>query len=237
VTTQPSTNFAFLAHHVPRLVALGTQAEAHFAGDPVVAIIKLRQFGEVLAKRAAAKVGLLVNPEDAQQQTIDRLWERGVIGATQRSLFHDLRRMGNVAVHEGKGDHGEALHQLRMARELGVWFQRSFGNNRKFDPGPFVPPSEPKKLDTAVHEELERLRQEMATHAKEFEAAQRAIEEARNAAKAEARERMTAEQIANKAREEAAIWEALASEQIAAHRAATSAQAERMLPALLVVTS
>ena len=73
MTSQPSTNFAFLAHHDPRLVALGTQAEAHFAGDPVVAIIELRQFGEVLAKRAAAKVGLLVNPEDAQQQPIDRL--------------------------------------------------------------------------------------------------------------------------------------------------------------------
>ena len=92
MTSQPSTNFAFLAHHDPRLVALGTQAEAHFAGDPVVAIIKLRQFGEVLAKRAAAKVGLLVNPEDAQQQTIVRLWERGVIGATQRSLTEASRR-------------------------------------------------------------------------------------------------------------------------------------------------
>jgi hypothetical protein len=42
-------------------------------------------------------------------------------------------------------NHGEALHQLRMARELAVWFQRSFGNNRKFDPGPFVPPTEPRR--------------------------------------------------------------------------------------------
>jgi hypothetical protein len=97
LSTEPSTNFAFLAHHDPRLVALGTQAEEHFAADPTVCLFKLRQFGEVLAKRAAARVGLFMNPEEGQQQTIDRLWERDVIGATQRSLFHDLRRMGMVA--------------------------------------------------------------------------------------------------------------------------------------------
>jgi len=126
-TTTPSANFAYLAHHDARLVALATQAEEHFAGDPIVALFKLRQFGEVLAQRADAKVGLYLSTEEGQQQLIDRLWERKVIGATQRTLFHDLRRVGNAAVHEGKGDHGEALHQLRMARELAIWFQRSFG--------------------------------------------------------------------------------------------------------------
>ena len=34
----PSRNFSFLAHHDPRLVALGTQAEEHFAGDPTVTL-------------------------------------------------------------------------------------------------------------------------------------------------------------------------------------------------------
>ena len=95
----PSPNFAYLAHHDARLVALATQAEEHFAGDPSVTLFKLRAFGEQLAQRAAAKVGLFVGPQDGQQQLIDRLWERNVIGATQRSLFHDLRRVGNAAVH------------------------------------------------------------------------------------------------------------------------------------------
>ncbi|HEX7668107.1 MAG TPA: DUF4145 domain-containing protein [Polyangiaceae bacterium] len=120
----PSANFAFLAHHDPRLVALPTQAEEHFTGDPTVTLFKLRQFGEVLAQRAAAKVALFVGPQEGQQQLIDRLWEKNVIGATQRSLFHDLRRAGNAAVHDGIGDHSDALHQLRMARELAVWRHR-----------------------------------------------------------------------------------------------------------------
>jgi type I restriction enzyme, R subunit len=227
VTPTASPNFAYLAHHDARLVALGTQAEEHFAADPTVALFKLRQFGEFLAQRAAAKVGLFVGPEDGQQQLIDRLWERGVIGATQRSLFHDLRRVGNAAVHEGKGDHREALHQLRMARELAVWFQRSFGNNRKFEPGPFVPPSEPRKAEATLHEELQRLRDDVSARGKELEAAARAIEEAKKAAEKEAAEKLTAQERAAKAKEDAAIWEALANEQVEAHRETTRAAVQR----------
>jgi type I restriction enzyme R subunit len=227
VNTKPSPNFAYLAYHDARLVALATQAEEHFAADPTVTLFKLRQFGEVLAQRAAAKVGLFVSTEEGQQPLIDRLWGRNVIGATQRTLFHDLRRVGNAAVHEGKGDHGEALHQLRMARELAIWFQRSFGNNKKFDPGPFLPPSEPKKAEASLHHELERLRDDVEAHRKELEAAQRAIGEAKKIAEAELAERLTAQERAAKAREDAAIWEALANEQIQAQRETAKAEAER----------
>lgn len=227
MSPKPSPNFAYLAHHDARLVALATQAEEHFAGDPAVTLFKLRQFGEVLAQRAASKVGLFTGPEEAQQQLIDRLFDRSVIGATQRTLFHDLRRVGNAAVHEGKGDHREALHQLRMARELAVWFQRSFGNNRKFDPGPFIPPAEPNKPETALHDDLKRLRDDVDAHKKELEAAQRAIEQARKAAEDELREKLTAKELAAKAREDAAIWEALANEQIEAHRETAKAAAAR----------
>lgn len=226
MTTTPSPNFAFLAHHDARFVALATQAEAHFAGDPTVSLFKLRQFAEVLAQRAAAKVGLFV-AEEGQQQLIDRLFDRQVIGATQRSIFHDLRRVGNAAVHAGKGDHREALHQLRMARELAVWFQRTYGNNRKFDPGPFIPPTEPKRAEAGLHDELQRLRDDVEARRKELEAAQRAIEEARKVAEAELAEKLTAQQLAAKAREELSIWEALGNEEIDAHREAAKAEAQK----------
>jgi type I restriction enzyme R subunit len=62
VTLQPSPNFAYLAYHDTRLVALATQAEQYFASDPTITLFKLRQFGEVLAQRAAAKVGMFVDP-------------------------------------------------------------------------------------------------------------------------------------------------------------------------------
>jgi type I restriction enzyme, R subunit len=227
VNPRPSPNFGYLAHHDARLVALATQAEEHFAGDPTVTLFKLRQFAEVLAQRAAAKVGLFLGPQEGQQQLIDRLWERNVIGANQRTLFHDLRRIGNAAVHEGKGDQREALHQLRMARELAIWFQRSYGNDRKFDPGPFVPPPEPKKAEAGLHDELQRLRDDVASRRKELDAAQHAIEEAKKAADAELAQRLTAQQLAAKAREDAAIWEALASETAKAEAQKSAALTEQ----------
>jgi type I restriction enzyme, R subunit len=214
LNTTPSPNFAYLAHHDARLVALATQAEDLFARDPNATLTKLRLFGEMLAQRAAAKVGLLSDPTGSQQQLIDRLWERGAIGATQRTLFHDLRRVGNAASHQGTGSHSEALHQLKMARELAVWFQRSFGNNKKFEPGPFLPPPDPQQADAQLHSELQRLRDTVNAQAAEQAAAKRDAEEARKQAEEALAARLTAEQRAAKALEDAAIWEALAGAEL-----------------------
>jgi type I restriction enzyme, R subunit len=227
LTAAASPNFAYLAYHDARLVALGTQAEQHFATDPTVALFKLRQFGEVLAQRAAAKVGLFAAPQEGQQQLVDRLADGGAIGVTQRSLFHDLRRVGNAAVHEGRGDHREALHQLRMARELAVWFQRSFGNNKKFEPGPFIPPQEPQRAEEPLRDELQGFRDELAAHKKEADEARNAAEELKKAAETELAQRLSAEELAAKAREDAAIWETLAKDEIEAHRKAAASEAQR----------
>jgi hypothetical protein len=59
VTGNPSVNFAYLAHHDARLVAL--------ASDPRTCIVKPPLFAAVLAKRAAAKVGLLPLANETQQ--------------------------------------------------------------------------------------------------------------------------------------------------------------------------
>ncbi|RYZ68244.1 MAG: DUF4145 domain-containing protein, partial [Proteobacteria bacterium] len=236
VINQPSPNFAFLAHHDPRLVALGTQAEEQFAnGDANATMFKLRLFCEFLAKRTAARLGQLLDPREDLRRIIDTLFERGCIGATPKLLFHQLRRAGNEAVHEGADSRSEALHQLKVAHELAVWFQRSFGNDRKFDPGPFIPPSEPKKADAALHEELAKLRVHVAKHTEEAEAAARAIEEMRQAAEAEQAKRLSAEERAEKAREDAAIWEELAAEQgkeLAAEKQKRDAKLEAELAAL-----
>ncbi|WP_437563101.1 type I restriction-modification system endonuclease [Sorangium sp. So ce542] len=241
-----SPNFSFLAHHDPRLAVLGTQAERYFTEDPNTCLVKLRQFGEILAQRAAARLGLYTSPEDNQATLINRLRERGALDATTRQLFHDLRVAGNKATHELRGDHHEALHQLKMARELAVWFQRSFGNNRKFDPGPFVPPPDPAKEDAALAAELERLRGELARSKVDIEAVRAAVEQ-------EAKKRLTAEERARKAAEDAEVLEALATEaeqrrtkdaeaferqkaQLAAELAALQAQAAAAPPAVIQAT-
>ncbi len=108
-------------------------------------------------------------------------------------------------MHEGVGDHREALHQLKQARELGVWFQRSFGNDKKFDPGPFVPPPDPAGEDAALAAQLEALRAELTNSKVDLDAVRAAVED-------EARKRLTAEQRAAQHAEERALWEALAQD-------------------------
>jgi type I restriction enzyme R subunit len=129
--------------------------------------------------------------------------------------------MGNAAVHEGKGDHREALHQLRMARELAIWFQRSYTATT----GSSIPARSShrrsRRRPRPACTTSSSLRDDVDGRRKELEAAQRAIEEARKAADAEATARLTAQPLATKAREDAAIWEALATEQIEAHNLRT----------------
>ncbi|MFO7561809.1 MAG: type I restriction-modification system endonuclease [Enhygromyxa sp.] len=202
--TPISANFQFLAVHDPLLDKFGAQAERYFADDPSTSLIKLRQFGEVLAQRVAARAGLYEDPEESQVELLRRLRDRGLLPREIGDLFHELRKVGNAATHEGAGDHRTALFQLRMAQKLGVWFHRAF-RDRNFKPGPFVPPPDPRAEQQELAEELARLRAEL-------EAQQSAAEAAKAAAEKAALARLSAEQRAAKEAQEREEWEALAAE-------------------------
>jgi hypothetical protein len=53
-----SRNFQFLAPYDLQFVRLAALAERYFRSDPNTSLIKLRQFGELLAQEIAARVGL-----------------------------------------------------------------------------------------------------------------------------------------------------------------------------------
>ena len=58
LTSQSPTNFAHLQACDEQLVILGALAERYYADDPNTSLIKMRQFGELLAKHVATKMGL-----------------------------------------------------------------------------------------------------------------------------------------------------------------------------------
>ena len=93
---------------------------------------------------------------------------------------------------------------LKIARQLGIWFHRTFGQ-ASFSAGPFVPPPDPADATKALREELARLRVVLDQTRSE-------ADKARIAAEAEARERVNAQERARKEAEERAVWEQLASE-------------------------
>src|SRR4051812_33709594 len=112
IHTSPSvetSNFGFLAGYSGPLVQVAALAERYFPADPVTAMMKLRQFGELLARQAAARVGILAAPDDAQAELLNRLQREAEHPREVLDLFHFLRRVGNAATHKHQGNHATAL--------------------------------------------------------------------------------------------------------------------------------
>ncbi|HRW66045.1 MAG TPA: type I restriction-modification system endonuclease [Candidatus Competibacter sp.] len=190
-----SQNFAFLLPYERQLDRLGALAERYFADDPSTALIKLRQFGEELARQTAARSGLLTVPDESQSDLLRRLKFERAIPPDVLDLFHQVRLIGNRATHASFGDHREALTTLKIARQLAIWFHRSFGQDTGFNPGPFAPPRSPQAAAKSVMEELEKLRTERVSLLSDAEKAREEAEAAKLAHEsAEARARRIAEE-------------------------------------------
>lgn len=201
----PVSNFTFLTVHDATLEKLGAQAEVYFATDPVTTLIKLRQFAELMSKLLAARHAFFADERQTFDETLRRLAYERVIPSEVSSIFHTLRKIGNIAVHDSRGTHVEALAGLKIARELAVWFHRTYSRDPAFKPGPFLPPRQPVDATQALREEIAALRQQVAQSA---DIASRATLKAEERARAaESIEQRLAREI-----EERAAWEKLAQE-------------------------
>ena len=221
-----SENFDFLSVHDAKLVRLGAQAERYFREDPVTAIFKLRQFAELMSKQIAAHHALYIGERETFDDTLRRLSYERIIPKEAADVFHALRKLGNNAAHQDQGSHSEALTALKFARQLGIWFHRTYGKQPKFSPGPFVPPPEPVDATAALKEEIASLNRKLGQ-------GEDAVTRARREAEEHARARESIEQRLAREAEERAIWEKLAQDteaekvEIAARLAALQSTAEQ----------
>jgi type I restriction enzyme R subunit len=172
-----SPNFAFLVKYDEVLVRHAALAERYVFDDPNLALIRLRQFGELLAQHTAAYTGVAVEDHESQREVIDKLWDRQIINPQVSQLFHSLRKAGNEVAHRHTGDRREALHQLQTAWKLAVWFHRSFGGDLHFKAGPFIPPPDPDEAEHELRTEFERLRESLVAVQEEIAGTQRLVEE------------------------------------------------------------
>ena len=197
----PPTNFAYLQAHDEQLVRLGLLAERYFADDPNTCLLKLRQFAELLARLLAAQVGLYTDARETQNDLLYRLRSEGVLPRDVAQLFDQIRQSGNDANHALKGDHRSALTALKVSRQSGLWYHRTFAD-AKFKSGPFVPPTAP--ADQAQSENAE-LRAELTQ-------LQAALEEYRATHHATAEQLATTAAQLQSAQEEQRFWEEMAVE-------------------------
>lgn len=157
---QPRSNFDFLDRLDGELANLGRLAESYFQDDPSTSLIKLRQFGERITRRHAAIVGIDLLEGDNQSDILRRLQYERAAPERVLDVLHHIRKLGNAAVHDGKGDHREALACLKMSVQLGVWHIRASTSDRTFSAGPFLPPQPPSSPNIELQQELDRLRAE-----------------------------------------------------------------------------
>jgi type I restriction enzyme, R subunit len=203
--TAGSSNFQFLEAKEPQLFALVRLSEVYFQDDPNTCQIKLRQFAEALAQLSASRFGLQINAIDTLADVLRRLKLECNLPKEVADLFHTLRIYGNQAVHDLKSDHSSALTSLKMARQLAIWYFRTF-YNPQISMGAFVRPQTRSVADDDGYSvEIERLRSELAETKNEAERLRLEAEAAELARKAAAN-------IADNADSEKRIWEELASE-------------------------
>lgn len=152
------SNFDFLSAHSQSLAALGLAAEKIFPHDPPSCVAKLRLLTEAIAKDVGHRIGLqLLQP--TQAELLRAIDSRLGLDPQLRQMFHLLRRRGNDAVHEVGAVIGyrEALESLKVAREVALWFHRTFGANPQFKPGPFQLPDDPSQKLYALQKQIEAL--------------------------------------------------------------------------------
>ena len=199
------SNFQFLAEHSPLLADLGATAERLFPFDPPSCVVKLRLLAESITQDIAARIGVNLT-QPSQAELLRAVDMRLGMDAQVRQLFHLLRRTGNLAVHEVTHGIGyrEGLESLKVAREIAVWFHRSFGRNPGFKPGPFLmPDTQPEACP--LQQQIEQLHTQLQA-AQSTQAEQAEVARLLEAQATQERE------MSQRAKEEGAIYQELAED-------------------------
>ena len=199
-------NFGFLAQHSPLLAELGQTAEKLYPFDPSSCVLKLRLLAESLTQEMAAHLGIrLIQP--TQAELLRAVDSRLNLDPQVRQMFNLLRHRGNAAAHQVQHDIGyrEGLEALKVAREVAIWFHRTFGDQPNFKPGPFVLPDNPSQKLVGLQQQITDL-QNALQQAQTAQADQVQMQQLLQAQAEQER------QMAQHAQEERSIYESLAQE-------------------------
>lgn len=174
---QISTNFKFLAEHDPIFLQLASSAERTFTSDPNTTLIKLRQFGEAIARDVAVRCGVVFDEQTTQADLLYKLSREVRLDPVVKDFFHFLRIEGNKATHQFKTKHADALDGLKIARGLAVWFHQSFGKQgASFKPSSFVAPVDPSQQLGELQTQIQQLRQQLTSVHEQAENSQQLAE-------------------------------------------------------------
>ena len=131
------SNFDFLQAY-PTLFTLASNAEKYFWHDPNTALIKTRQFAELIAKTIAVHYRIAEGNSLTQNDLLRKFKYDLDLDQDILTLFHYLRKQGNDATHTYESDRKSAIQSIELAWQLAVWFYRTFADEQEeFEPTPF----------------------------------------------------------------------------------------------------
>lgn len=156
------SNFDFLQEHDLLFYQLANNAERAFISDPNTTLIKLRQFGEVVAQDLASRSCIIFDEYTTQKDLLYKLSREIRLSTDIRNLFHTLRIEGNQATHQFVTQRSEAMDGLKIARELAVWYHRSFGKQgTSFKPGAFIKIEDPAHALNELRISIKKLKNDL----------------------------------------------------------------------------
>ena len=100
-----TANFDFLRPHDPNAVRRGGLAERYFSDDPSTALIKLRQFAQLLAKLIADHHALHLNEREGIEDLLRRLSFEPIASGNAGNFLHtgfSLGRPSGTAANPSK---------------------------------------------------------------------------------------------------------------------------------------
>lgn len=207
-----SPNFGVLAQVEPLLAVYGAGAEASVYSDPNGALIKCRQFGEVLAEQLVIRSRTRCDSE-RQVDRIMALERAGVLTAEAARVLHDIRKRGNAATHSHLFDVRGALVALERCWQVGnlLWLAVSGDRTpRSFiAPEPDSPPVPVEDSDRSVVADIEAM---LAKSRSELTETLTVLDAARSAQQSEAEALQAAEMELARIRDREAAMAASISE-------------------------
>jgi len=138
------SNFSFLQEKWPFLVNIANQAEQYVFTDPNVSLIKIRQFIDVLVKRIFKEEGFPIIEEDNLNTRLKKIQFQNIIPIECIQLLHQLKKAGNLAVHEGFGSEQNALSALEILHGVCKRIGYIYLGLKFFDKG-YIKPEKPQK--------------------------------------------------------------------------------------------
>ena len=113
------SNFDFLQAY-PTLFTLASNAEKYFWHDPNTALIKTRQFAELIAKTIAVHYRIAGGNSLTQNDLLRKFKYDLDLDQDILTLFHYLRKQGNDATHTYESDRKSAIQSIELAWQLAV---------------------------------------------------------------------------------------------------------------------